>query len=603
MLYIKKTLALLVAVTVVANLQGQTSSGTRFWIGFGENIDLLFNGDPSFSVIAAADEAFSGTVSVPQTGLTIDFSSDPGVLEVPLPDAIWYAEVDQVPINKGILVETDVPVHLTAIHYRVYFSDGSRILSENALSDEYMAVAADDTNENGDSQLIIVATEDDTEVEVTPSVLTTELSPPGIPFTVTLDAGQIYQIKSADNLSGTEIRTLNGSKLAVFSGASQAAAGCPGEDNHHWDQVLPRSLCGTEYPLVPYLSQGTNDFRVVAFDDDTEVFLNCETEVVLNAGESHVISLSTPALLDASNDVAVAQLAYSSDCSPGNSGSSFSILHPLALRSSGTGFRFSDDVGDQGMYFSSHSLTVIKNSTDNAGVNLNGSALSFSDFPGNPGLQIAQFSSAAGDQVLETTGNFWASAASFGSFDACTYALGFDTLVTDADEVELLVAGPPISDELCSGIPVNFSYLFEGELTDLTWDFGDGSGVSNELSPDHIYAAAGTYVVTFTAFDGTCPVSGSLEVEIIDCGTFVSGTDIHPLLLQRTHNGAYRLEGIAAQPVRWALYDLTGEQIERGEEPALPTLLQFNHLSDGVYLFTATDGMQSMRLKVNLTSR
>lgn len=32
--------------------------------------------------------------------------------------------------NKGILIETDVPVNATGIHYRAYFSDGSSLLPE-----------------------------------------------------------------------------------------------------------------------------------------------------------------------------------------------------------------------------------------------------------------------------------------------------------------------------------------------------------------------------------------------------------------------------------------------------------------------------------------
>lgn len=599
----KKLISLLAMVSLALSLQSQTTSGTRFWIGFGENIDLLFNGDPSFSIIAAADGAFSGTVSVPQTGLTIDFSSDGGVIEVPLPDAIWYAEADQTPVNKGILVETDIPVELSAIHYRVYFSDGSRILPENTIADEYMVVAVDDTNDIGDSQVVIVGTADNTQVEITPSVLTSELSPAGIPFTVALNAGQIYQIKSAANLSGTIIRSVNGEKLAVFSGAAQAAVGCTGEDSHHWEQLLPRSLCEQQYPLVPYLSQGTNDFRVVAFEDDTEILVNCNPEATLNAGESYVLSLNAPALLAANKDVTVAQLAYSSDCSPGNAGSSFSILHPLRLRSGGLGFRFSSAVGDQGAYFNSHSVTIVKSASEDAPVLLNEVELTFTAFPENQALEFTQVSSAAGNQQLTTTGSFWATAASFGPFDACTYALGFDTLVTATTGPELFATGPPISDELCSGVPVDFDFLFENDLADPEWDFGDGSTPANEASPSHIYDNSGTYTVTFSGFDGNCPVSSTIIVEILDCGTFVQEPTFSLISLQQIGTRLFRLVGEVSHNAHWALYDLSGKQIKADEHTFLPALLNFNELPVGVYLFVATNGSQMTRVKINLTSR
>lgn len=43
--------------------------------------------------------------------------------------------------------------------------------------------------------------------------------------------------------------------------------------------------------------------------------------------------------------------------------------------------------------------------------------------------------------------------------------------------------------------------------TTWTWDFGDGSGISNLQNPVHTYTAAGTYTITLTASNGTCSSS------------------------------------------------------------------------------------------------
>ncbi len=49
------------------------------------------------------------------------------------------------------------------------------------------------------------------------------------------------------------------------------------------------------------------------------------------------------------------------------------------------------------------------------------------------------------------------------------------------------------------GQSVQFINQSSGDITDYTWDFGDGSPVSNEASPAHTFGAAGTYTVTLTA--------------------------------------------------------------------------------------------------------
>jgi PKD repeat protein len=50
------------------------------------------------------------------------------------------------------------------------------------------------------------------------------------------------------------------------------------------------------------------------------------------------------------------------------------------------------------------------------------------------------------------------------------------------------------------------------------WDFGDGSPVVSEENPQHLYTAAGTYMVTLTVMDG----AGK-------SGTFTSRVEIVPI--------------------------------------------------------------------------
>ena len=202
-----------------------------------DNITLMFNGDPAFGVWISSESEVTGTISVPQTGLTTEFDGGPGSFEVPLTEAIWYSETSQVISNKGILIETDVPVNATGIHYRAYFSDGSSLLPETLLGDEYRILAAEDINGNDPTAMVILATEHNTEIEIAPSTLTTELFPGGVPFTITMNEGQIYQVKAQGDLTGSTVKAINGEKIAVFAGAQMAAIGCQGENSNSTEQV------------------------------------------------------------------------------------------------------------------------------------------------------------------------------------------------------------------------------------------------------------------------------------------------------------------------------------------------------------------------------
>ena len=42
----------------------------------------------------------------------------------------------------------------------------------------------------------------------------------------------------------------------------------------------------------------------------------------------------------------------------------------------------------------------------------------------------------------------------------------------------------------------------DGDAIKFLWNFGDGTATSTSASPQHVYTAAGTYIVTVTVTDG-----------------------------------------------------------------------------------------------------
>jgi len=71
---------------------------------------------------------------------------------------------------------------------------------------------------------------------------------------------------------------------------------------------------------------------------------------------------------------------------------------------------------------------------------------------------------------------------------------------------------------------VNFTSMVNGS-TDITWDFGDGTIITDVANPTHMYTEPGIYTVTFIASSANCMDVKTLSVRVIDNTTGVSDMD------------------------------------------------------------------------------
>ena len=291
------------------------TSGREFWLAYLENLDLAFNGPPAFSVQVTAPEGATGELTVPATGFSQSFSLAEGeTADLFLPDAIWYDEdVEEVGI-AGIRLTSDRDVEAVAFHWRLYFSEASRLLPQQELGTDYRVLTVDDLN--GDrTGFTVVATEDGTEVEVTPSIFTLGLRPEDVAYTVVLDAGETWPVQAQGDLSGSRVRSLSGQPVAVFTGARQPIVGCArGATSHVWEQLPPVDRWGRHTEVVPFARRTADTVRVMAAEDDTEVRLDCGEAVVLDAGEVLEVSVDAPTEVVSSAPVLVAQVMQGGDC-------------------------------------------------------------------------------------------------------------------------------------------------------------------------------------------------------------------------------------------------------------------------------------------------
>ena len=94
-------------------------------------------------------------------------------------------------------------------------------------------------------------------------------------------------------------------------------------------------------------------------------------------------------------------------------------------------------------------------------------------------------------------------------------SLGCDEFYPGSATGALAVAISEPFTNIAAGFTVDFAAQISGHAAANRWDFGDGITVSNELSISHTWAAAGNYLVTFTAFNADNPAGVAASVTMV----------------------------------------------------------------------------------------
>ncbi|MEM6379234.1 MAG: IgGFc-binding protein, partial [Bacteroidota bacterium] len=386
----KKLMFTLLLISCLFSLKAQDhgTDGNQFWLAYMENISLSFNGDPQFSVFVSSTESGNATITAPATGLTYSFEyAGNTVTEFVFPPGIFYAQGSEEIKNFGFRINTSTTASVFTAHYRVFFSEASIILPDDLLADEYLVTAVEDFDNalNSPSCLVIVATEDNSEIEITPSSTTAGLRPAGIPFTISLDAGQSYQVQAPNDLTGTKIQAMNGEKLAVFAGGVRADLYCEGgADNHLYDQLFPTSLAALSYVLIPFKEQGNSVFKILALEDNTEISVNETLVSTLQAQEFIELTEDSPKLLTSNKEVLVSQFNPSQSCNQSQLGDPTMLqLHSMHYRIQSTQFMNLSGFGASLGAFSRQCITLFTESENVNGIRLNDQDISaeFIAFP------------------------------------------------------------------------------------------------------------------------------------------------------------------------------------------------------------------------------
>jgi hypothetical protein len=285
----------------------QDSQGRDFWLTFPRN----YFDTPALTLFITGQTSTTGTVQIPGTGFSASFTVTPGqVTPVSLPSSSQLLAADGVE-NKGIHITAQEDVVVYGLSRIPATTDAYLGLPTDILGTDYLVLTYKNTNIINGTQLAIVATQNDTAVTITPAVQAGS-HPAGVPFTLTLNQGQAYQLQSTmsapADLSGSVITSTK--PIAVFG--SHQCANIPEGNTFACDYIVeqlpPTSTWGKSFVTVPLATRTRGDtFRFLAARNGTEVRINGSLVATLNRGQLYQTNLATQAHITSNEPILVAQ--------------------------------------------------------------------------------------------------------------------------------------------------------------------------------------------------------------------------------------------------------------------------------------------------------
>ncbi len=354
----------LVAVAIGASAQMvPDSKGRDFWFAFLPNYhndessietDITSQMEHQLYVYISADQPTSGTISWRddggQTQVVNFLISDPRQV---FQTSVYYRGVELRGINQNrpplqysgtdnenivskafhVVANNDVTVY--ALNQAYLTSEAFLVLPTDAISEDYVVLSYQSdvrivngvpNDQSTPSQFAIVATENNTVVNIQPSVPTPG-NPTAINRRIVLNAGQVYLVQadvrsgSAPDLTGSVVRA--DKPVAVFTGHNRAllplsSRGQLASRDCLVEQLNPVSTWGKSAYVTPFapssneLATGSDIFRVLAAFDSTEVYVDGVLRSTLQRGKMYEQNLSTASVIQTSRPTLVAQYKKSS---------------------------------------------------------------------------------------------------------------------------------------------------------------------------------------------------------------------------------------------------------------------------------------------------
>jgi gliding motility-associated-like protein len=341
---------------VYTTTSDSSNKGTRFWAPYSLAGTMLSQNIQYFKFALASTVATQATVSVHGTGYSKTYSIPAGGLvitdEVPRSGAYDGRIMTEGLSNRAVLIESKDPITAAVTVEGSGFNGyaNALIMPTGTYGKDYQTLGVAQYSSNnpsllstGTSWVTVVADNDNTLVQITPSGATAGGQTAGVPFQVTLNRGQAYQILGAFvrmhpytenglsvgnnsyesvDLTGTKIVSLPNSAgkcmpIAVFNGSSGTNILCQEDqanaDRSMYQQTYPMQAWGKKFLTAPLATRNSKSqllytlYRVMVKDPSTVVKLNGTVLTGLRNNTFYQFSSNIPQYIEANKPIMVAQ--------------------------------------------------------------------------------------------------------------------------------------------------------------------------------------------------------------------------------------------------------------------------------------------------------
>ena len=512
------------AQTTLQSDEGRTSRGREFYIAFLPNVHDGGRGTPflndSLYIYITSEVPTSGSIRYRNrlgAETTVPFS-------IPDPNQIFTFRVhyqnlelqgyftgerfdtlqaqSESVARQFFHVRANDEVTVYGLNQALYTSDAFLALPVQSLGREYVVLAYKSDargllfmpNSRDEvstpSQFAVVATQNDTQVEILPSAPTL-LARSTNAQVIRLNEGEVYLVQAdpramngLGDLTGTRVKATK--PVAVFAGHQRTTLPVELRPNlwtrdHLVEQLPGLETWGKSAFITPFLRArdeiglGTDLFRVVAAYDDTRIFVNGQPLTTLNAGQVFEGPLTASAWITASDQILVGQYKKTSSTLDAKFvGDPFMLLVPQ-VEQYDRSYRFinveafnpinvgSASPSSRGRVFEDHFITIIAPSggTGLSSLQVDGIPLDPSRFTPivNSGYSFANFSLSPGVHTARGDSAFALYVYGYGVLNSYGYIGGGRLRIIAPDrDAPQIVANP-----FCFGVR---GTVFDTVLTD-----------------------------------------------------------------------------------------------------------------------------------------
>lgn len=519
-----------------------TTVGKEFYFGFMENNAVPPDAPDRGIVLITALENARGVIEY--SGRSVMFNLTAGQQFTYSFDDVdmLHRRTGQVE-NKSVYINSSGDVSVYAFNERFRSADGTVVLPLPTLGKDYFVTSHFERmtqpvnfnpNINNESILLVVAVENGTEISITPSALTLNGNQPGVPFTITLNKGQTYQLKARGDLTGSRVTVVGDNpedckNIAVFGGNKWTSVGNCGQANDHlYQQAYPVNTWGTDFIHIPFSGRSSGELvKVLASEDNTVVRVNGTTAGNISSGEFLTLNFGKDeiASIVSSKPSSVTVFSKSQECNE-RSDPLFNDGDPLMITYSPnqqllTKINF-NAIGLPSI--TSHYVNIIVKTefANQTFLDNNFIGNSFAEVPGNSEFSYSKFRINEGVHSLVNENGFIAYVYGFGFIESYGYAVGasLDNLVFDIEgSYEFEVDGDRVA---CLNQEGSWEVFPENDIfTFFLWDFGDGSPSKTGKVTSHTFSEEGEYEIKIIAAvsENSCELQEEISYMVNVIGT------------------------------------------------------------------------------------